>query len=209
MFGITAAAMNPTLADPRLALPWIANQLSPYVGGIFLAALWAADISTAVALLMGCSTLVSEDIVKKIYTKPISEKNEMIMLRVLVLFVSLLSFVLALTARGILATITSALAITTSFTLFVTAAIYFPKLCKKAAGFPIILASLLVWVYWTYITPYTAPYYEKLGLTGILQWPIFKHIVYVEWIICVAIFAVCALICREPAGRLIAENKEA
>ena len=193
MFGIIAAAKFPNLENAAMALPVLAAQLSPFVGGVFLAALWAADVSTAVGLLMGCSTLVLEDIVKKVYTKPIPVAREMMVSRAVVLMVSLLSFGLALTVVGILKTITTALAITTSFTLLVAAAIYFPKLCKRAAGFPIILASLLLWVVWTYIP----------------SWRIGPELIYVEWLVCGGIFVLCALFCKEPAGRLIAEGTPA
>lgn len=191
MFGIIAAARFPNLDNAAMALPMIAAQLSPFVGGIFLAALWAADVSTAVGLLMGCSTLVLEDIVKKVYTKPIPAAREMIVSRAVVLLVSLLSFCLALTVVGILKTITTALAITTSFTLLVAAGIYFPKFCKRAAGFPVILASLLLWIVWTYIP----------GLR------IGPELIYMEWAVCGGIFLTCALFCREPAGRLIGDGE--
>lgn len=192
MFGIVAAAVFPDLDKAALALPMLAAGLTPLVGGVFLAALWAADVSTAVGLLMGCSTLVMEDIVKKVYTKPISERREMFLSRIVVLFVSLLSFGLALTVVGILKTITTALAITTSFTLLIAAGIYFPKLCKRAAGFPVVLASLILWVLWTY-APST-----RIG----------PELIYVEWIVCGGIFLACALLCREPAGLLV-ERREA
>jgi SSS family solute:Na+ symporter len=208
IFGVMAAAMRPDLEHARMALPWVANQLSPFTGGIFLAALWAADVSTAVALLMGCSTLVNEDIVKKIYRKPIPEGKEMILLRALVLGVSVLSFILALTASDILSTITSALAITTSFTLFVTAAIYFPKLCKKAAGFPVLLMSLIVWAVWTYLPRVQSASPVVLSLQEILNRVISgtKHIIYAEWLVCGVIFIVCAVFCKEQAGRIIPDK---
>jgi SSS family solute:Na+ symporter len=193
MFGIAAAALAPDLPNARMALPWIASQLTPFVGGIFLAALWAADVSTAVALLMGCSMLFTEDIFKKLFKNLINSENEVLFSRSAVLFVSVLSFVLALTARDILTTITSALAITTSFTLFVAAGVYFPNLCKKAAGFPVILASLVLWVAWTYF-PAT-----RIG----------PHIIYAEWAVCGAIFIACAMFCKTPAGRIISENGKA
>ncbi len=187
MFGIIAAAMYPGLEKPALALPVIAAQLSPFIGGVFLAALWAADVSTAIALLMGSSTLVMEDIVKKIYTKPISEKGEIFASRIVVLFVSLLSFGLALTVVGILKTLTTALAVTTSFTLLIAANIYFPKLCKRAAGFWVVLASLVLWIIWTYQPSL------RIG----------KELIYLEWLVCGAIFLLGAVFCKEPAGRLV------
>ncbi|MGL4209603.1 MAG: sodium:solute symporter family protein, partial [Candidatus Adiutrix sp.] len=85
MFGIIAAAEFPNLESPTMALPVLVAGLTPIVGGLFLAALWAADVSTAVGLLMGCSTLMLEDVIKKVYTKPISASREMIISRIVVL----------------------------------------------------------------------------------------------------------------------------
>ena len=187
IFGIVAAAQFPNLANAAMALPMIVSQLSPAVGGILLAALWAADVSTAVALLMGSSTLVMEDIVKRIWTKPIKPEYELALSRVVVLLVSLFSLLLAFTVVGILRTITTALAITTSFTLLLVAGIYFPNLCKKASGFWVVLASLLLWIVWTF-----APQY-RVG----------PELIYIEWLVCGAIFWACAVFCKEPANRLV------
>ncbi|MDR2946638.1 MAG: sodium:solute symporter family protein [Candidatus Adiutrix sp.] len=187
MFGIIAASMFPGLEKPALALPMLVSTLTPLVGGLFLAALWAADVSTAVGLLMGCSTLVLEDVVKKVYVKPMSSSREMLISRLVVLLVSLMSFCLALTVVGILKTITTALAMTTSFTLLIIAGIYFPRLCKRAAGVPIILASLVLWVLWTF-----APSL-RIG----------PELIYLEWAVCGGIFILCALLGKEPAGSLV------
>ena len=191
-FGIIAAAQYPGLENPAMALPVLVSQLTPLVGGLFLAALWAADVSTAVGLLMGCSTLVLEDVVKKV-TGPMGPSREMIVSRLVVLLVSLLSFALALTVVGILKTITTALAVTTSFTLLIMAGIYFPQFCRRAAGFWVVLASLLLWVVWTYFPSL------RIG----------PELIYVEWVVCGAIFIFCALFCKEPAGRLIRPVKAA
>jgi SSS family solute:Na+ symporter len=203
MFGIVAAAKFPGIA-PQMALPTIAAQLSPFVGGIFLAALWAADISTAVGLLMGCSTLVVEDIVKKLYKKPIQGKNQLVVSRVTVLLVSLFSFFLALTSSSIIATITTALAITTSFTLLLLANIYLPKYCKKAAGFPIMLASLLLWLIWTFLPMMEAvsPPLKALNIRAFFK----GQLVYPEWIFCVAIFVLCAIFGKTRSDVLVPQE---
>jgi SSS family solute:Na+ symporter len=187
LFGVVAAARFPDLPRAALALPTLVTQLSPLVGGIFLASLWAADVSTAVGLLMGCSTLVLEDIVKKVYTKPIPSSRELLVSRLTVLVVSLFGLILALTAVSILQTITTALAITTSFTLFILVSIYCPKICKRAAGFPVVLASLLLWIIWTYFP----------------QFRIGPELIYVEWVVCGGIFIICTIFGKKPAGRLI------
>jgi SSS family solute:Na+ symporter len=188
IFGIMAASQFPGLtgADTALALPKLLTGLSPFVGGLFLASLWAADISTAVGLLMGCSTLVLEDVVKKIYRKPLTGAREMRVSRIVVLLVSLLSFALALTVRGILNTITTALALTTSFTFIVLAAIYFPKILKKAAGFWLVLTSLILWLLWTF--------FPSLRVMPAL--------IYAEWLVCALILVGFGIFAKEPAGNI-------
>lgn len=191
IFGIVAAAQFPDLEKPALALPMLVAGLTPAVGGLFLASLWAADISTAVGLLMGCSTLMLEDVIKKVYTKPISSSREMLVSRIVVLLISLLSFGLALTVVGILKTITTALAMTTSFTILIIAGIYFPKACKRVAGLPIILASLALWIIWTFVPSL------RIG----------PELIYMEWVVCGGLFIICAIWGKEPAGTLIDASK--
>jgi SSS family solute:Na+ symporter len=189
-FGIMAAVKFPGLAgsEAALALPKLVTGLSPLVGGLFLASLWAADISTAVGLLMGCSTLVLEDVVKKVYRKPLSDAKEMLTSRIVVLLVSLLSFALALTMKGILATITTALALTTSFTVVLLVGIYIPKIMKRGAGFWIVLASLVLWLLWTF--------FPSLRIVPAL--------IYAEWLVCVLILVGFAIFAKEPAGNIFA-----
>ncbi|MDR0486199.1 MAG: sodium:solute symporter family protein [Elusimicrobiota bacterium] len=190
IFGIAAAAKFPNLQNAAMALPQIVTQLPAAIGGIFLAALWAADISTAVGLLMGCSTIATEDIVKKIYTKPLTQSGEMIVSRIVVLFISLLSFGLALTATGILNVITTALSILTAQTILILSNIYFPKLCKKAAGFWMIIASVIMWAIWTYLP----------------QLRVGPHLIYSQWAVCLVIFIITAIFAKEKAGSLIADK---
>jgi SSS family solute:Na+ symporter len=193
-FGIMAAVQFPGLTGPEtaLALPKLVTGLSPLVGGLFLAALWAADISTAVGLLMGCSTLVLEDIVKKAYKKPLKGAREMLVSRAVVLVVSLLSFALALTTSGILTTITTALALTTSFTFVLIAGIYFPKLLKRAVGFWVVLASLVLWLLWTFFP--------------VLR--VLPALIYAEWIVCGLIILGFWFFAKEPAGSLFDTTAE-
>jgi SSS family solute:Na+ symporter len=193
-FGITAAAIFPGI-NPALALPTIVTHLSPVIGGVFLAALWAADISTAVGLLMGCSTLVMEDVVKRVYKNGIKPSREMLVSRIATLMVSLFAFLLALTASSIVQVITTALAMMTAFSILILASIYFPRLCKRAAGLPMMVVSLLLWVFWAYgPTTLTEPFKAFWG----------GELVYPEWVFCLIIFALAAVFGKEPAGRLAA-----
>ena len=62
--GICAKAMYPD-AQAALALPEVIVSLQPLLAGITLAALWAADVSTACNLLLSAGTLFSNDIYKR------------------------------------------------------------------------------------------------------------------------------------------------
>ncbi len=187
LFGIIAAAKFPNLEKAALALPTIMTNISPVVGGIFLAALWAAGISTAVGLLLGSSTLVMQDVWKRFFPKTVTEKNEVFLSRLTVLGFSAVTYFLALTSVGILRTITTALAITASFTLLIVANIFWPKYCKKEAGFWTILASVLVWLAWTLFP----------------QVRVVPHVVYLEWPVCLAVFALAYRFGTEPADSII------
>ncbi|MDR1622612.1 MAG: sodium:solute symporter family protein [Synergistaceae bacterium] len=192
LFGIMAAAKFPGLANPALALPTIAANIGPLVGGVFLAGLWAADVSTAVGLLMGCSTLLIQDVWKRMSAKTFSPNTELLISRLAVFLVSACSLGLAMRAVGILRTITSALAITTSFTLLILANLYTPRLCKKSAGFWTILASLIVWALWTYV-PST-----RIG----------PHLIYLEWIVCLVVFGLTCVLDSRPAVALLSPTPD-
>jgi SSS family solute:Na+ symporter len=61
--GMAARATLPALANPELALPRLATDvLPPWLGGLALVALFAAEISTADAVLFMLSTSLSRDL---------------------------------------------------------------------------------------------------------------------------------------------------
>ena len=57
LLGICAKSMYPD-AQAALALPQVIVGLQPVLAGVTLAALWAADVSTACNLLLSAGTLV-------------------------------------------------------------------------------------------------------------------------------------------------------
>jgi SSS family solute:Na+ symporter len=63
LFGMAMRAVEPNLGNPELALPRLTTDvLPPWVGGLALAALFAAEISTADAVLFMLSTSLSRDL---------------------------------------------------------------------------------------------------------------------------------------------------
>lgn len=192
LFGVMAAARFPGLENSAMALPTLVTTISPAIGGLLLAGLWAADISTAVGLLMGSATLTLEDLVKPLFLRDreLTSSQEIFLSRLCVLVMSVLTFFMALSIVGILKTLTSALAVTASFTLLILADMFFPSLCRKGSGFWTILASLLVWAAWTFF-PATH---------------VVSHVIYMVWPACIGVFLLVALVDRRPAGRIIQEQ---
>jgi SSS family solute:Na+ symporter len=63
VFGMAMRAIEPGLSNSELALPRLTtNVLPPWVGGLALAALFAAEVSTADAVLFMLSTSLSRDL---------------------------------------------------------------------------------------------------------------------------------------------------
>jgi len=66
LFGIAARALHPGLAQPELALPSVLmHDLPPWLGGLGLAAVVSAEISTADAILFMLSTSLSRDLYRR------------------------------------------------------------------------------------------------------------------------------------------------
>jgi SSS family solute:Na+ symporter len=63
LFGMAMRAVEPGLSNPELALPRLTTDvLPPWLGGLALAALFAAEISTADAVLFMLATSLSRDL---------------------------------------------------------------------------------------------------------------------------------------------------
>jgi solute:Na+ symporter, SSS family len=63
VLGMSMRVIQPGLANPELALPRLTTEvLPPWIGGLALAALFAAEISTADAVLFMLSTSLSRDL---------------------------------------------------------------------------------------------------------------------------------------------------
>jgi SSS family solute:Na+ symporter len=69
LLGMSARVLRPDLSNPELALPSLMTMpeaLPPWLGGLALAALFAAEISTADAVLFMLATSLSQDLYKSI-----------------------------------------------------------------------------------------------------------------------------------------------
>lgn len=189
LIGMAAAAKYPGLENSAMALPTILLDQHPVVSGLTLAGLWAADVSTAVGLLLGASTMLMLNVIKPILNPNWSHQQEMKYSRLLVLLVAIVTFLMALQVRSILGTIMIGLSLTTAYTIILMATLFFPGLCRKSSAF----WTLLVGIIFILIESVNPSLKTKFGI---------PHIIYVEWVACLATFFLVAVLdknkCKIP-----------
>lgn len=186
LMGIAAKAAYPDISA-TMALPKIIMSLNPVMAGITLAALWAADVSTACNLLLGTSTLFSQDIYKRFINPNIDDKKFMLISKITVVVLGLMTFVLSLTIVGILKTLLVALSLTTAFTVTFLFTIFAPGLCRKNSAFYTTLVGIIILILWQMVPSIR----------------IFSHVIYLEWIACVATFLLVAVLDSVKIGALV------
>ena len=156
-------------------------SLNPWIAGITLASLWAADVSTACNLLLSAATLYSHDIHKQFIDPQMSDKKYMAITRMSVLLLGLLTLGFALTISGIISTLMAGLSLMTAFAVIVLMTMYAPAYCSRQAAFYTIMASIIVLVAWMVIPAVR----------------VLPHVIYAEWIVCSVTFCGISLVSKK------------
>jgi SSS family solute:Na+ symporter len=175
--GMAAAASHPGIVAAE-ALPRMVMDLPPLAAGIILAGLWAADVSTASALLLGSAALVSSDIIKRFFAPDLSAAKEQMLCRVTVAILSVITFGLALAVEGILKALLVGLTLTTAYTLVALMTMYCPRLCRRSSAT------------WTLSTTMAA---LALWLIAPAEWRVLPHPIYLAWIVSIVTFLLVAV----------------
>ncbi|MCH3950898.1 MAG: sodium:solute symporter family protein [Acidaminococcus sp.] len=181
ILGMAALAEFPNI-NPTKALPQIVMSLDPVASGLTLAALWAADVSTACTILLGAGTLVSQDIYKRFINPNISESDYVKANRIIILIIGVITLWMAFNMVGIVKMMMIGLSLTTAFTLVFLCTMFAPGLCRKNTAFWTTLVGILGLVAWTFIPSIR----------------IFPHVIYFEWLICIITLLIVRLIDKEP-----------
>lgn len=171
LMGIIAKTLYPE-TTAALALPKAIMSLNPLLAGITLAALWAADISTACNLLLSSATLFSQDIYKRFIGQNVSDAKYLAVTKASVALLGLITLLLAISVSGIIQTLMVGLSLTTAFSVIVLFTMFAPKLCKQNSAFYTIVISLVTLIAWQFIPAIR----------------IFPHVIYLEWLTCLATF---------------------
>jgi len=174
LIGVAAKAQFPGISDGTVALPKMVGSLDPLVAGVTLAALWAADVSTACGLLLSSSTVVVRDIYARHLRPQTSEKRQLLINRIAVLVIGVVTLGLALQITEILSALLQGLSLTTGLTVVVLFTFYAPALCRVSSAVWTIAAGIVVMALW-YVFP---------------QIRVVPHVVYLEWIVCLSVFLV-------------------
>ncbi|MBU1318607.1 MAG: sodium:solute symporter family protein [candidate division Zixibacteria bacterium] len=183
LIGVAAAVLHPGIV-PTEALPRMVLSLSPFVAGVILAGLWAADVSTASALLIGSATLVVGDLVKRFVAPGLDEKGERVVSRISVLALSVVTYILAVSVSGILKTLLIGLTLTTAYTLLTLMTIFWPQVCRRShAVWTLLMAMGALTVWLTF--PQVPSFFKEAGLA---------HPIFLCWIVSLVTFLVVAVV---------------
>ena len=180
LLGMSAAVLYPGIV-PAEALPKVVLGLHPLAAGIILAGLWAADVSTASALLLGSATLVTNDLIRRFGPWEIDAARDQLVCRVTVAVLSVVTFGLALTVTGILKMLLAALTLTTSYTLIVLMTMLAPQWCRRGSAVWTLGMTKLALVVW---------------LVAPDEWRVLPHPVYFLWGVSLVTFFLVAVLDR-------------
>ena len=95
LLGIIAKYRFPDLANGKLALPTLLMSLNPVVGGILLAAILAAILSTASPIFLSCGTIFERDIFER-NKSDLDNEKKLIVSRIATTIAGLITIVLAI-----------------------------------------------------------------------------------------------------------------
>jgi SSS family solute:Na+ symporter len=181
IIGMAAAGLHPDIL-PKEALPRVVLELSPLAAGVILAGLWAADVSTASALLMGSATLVSTDLVKRFFAPELSDRHDQLMCRLSVAGLSAITLVLALfVSSNILSALLAGLSLGTAYALIVLMTLFAPGLCCRASATWTLVATGASFALWMLLPA---------------EWQLLPHPIYFTWIVSLLAFFAVALVDR-------------
>jgi len=185
LIGMAATILHPGIIATE-ALPRTVLALSPVVAGIVLSGLWAADVSTASALLVGCATLVVGDIIKRFTAPDLKEKGERIVSIISVLVLSVFTYLLAVMVSGILKTLLIGLSLTTAYTLITLMTLFAPKICRRSHAFWTLLTTMIALGFWL-IFPQIVSFFNRLSM---------PHPIYLLWMVSLVTFVTVGILDR-------------
>jgi solute:Na+ symporter, SSS family len=113
VIGMGAAVLFPGIT-PEQAFPMIASSaLPPLVGGLVIAGLVSATMSSADSCLLSASTILTVDVIKK-FKPSLSDRKVLLTARWMIIILGILSLLLALALKGVISSLMFAYTVFTS-----------------------------------------------------------------------------------------------
>lgn len=184
VIGLIARVQFPDLEVKTQAMSMVVLSVNPVVSGLGMAALWAVNVSTGVALLMTCTQLISYDVLHPLRRhSTLTEKQQASQSRIVLVVVSIAALVMAFFMRGIVSTIMTMICITPAFAFIFVPILYCPRLLKKSTGTALLIVSYAFFFLWMVIPPLKAAFADP---------------VYPEWALALITFILCYIFDKRP-----------
>lgn len=158
ILGMIARVKYPQLTNAKLALPTLMMGLQPAAGGIVLASMMAAILSTVSPIILASGTMATKDIYQKLINKDATDKEMLRMSRITTGLSGVICIISALIMYGstkVLDIVYFAYTLRGAIFVVLLLGIYWKKATAKGAIYSMVLTSLVgfVWVI----------YYSKTG----------------------------------------------
>lgn len=193
IIGLVAKVNYPDVPSAQ-AMATVMMSLPPAVSALGMAGLWAATVSTGVALLMSSVQLICYDILVpfkkgKVESDPVkAKKKQQNETRIVLLVLVLITLFLAFKATGMIATIITVLCITPAFFWMMISFLYFPQLIKKRSALITQSVAYIFFFIWLFIPA------VKTAI---------PNAIYVEWPLCTVVWFLCAAFDKEPIDKVV------
>lgn len=197
IIGLVAKVNFPDVPSAQ-AMATVIMALPSSVSALGMAGLWAATVSTGVALLMSSVQLICYDILVpfkkgKVESDPIAaKKKQQNETRIVLFILVIITMFLAFKATGMIATIITVLCITPAFFWMMISFLYFPKLIKKRSALITQAVAYIFFFVWLFIPSVKAA---------------IPNAIYVEWPLCTVVWFACAALDKEPIDEVIPKSQ--
>ena len=150
LFGMAAKIVLPDLANAKQALPALMMQLDPLVGGLVLAAIFAAILSTVSPIILASGTMVTKDIYQRRLHPDASDRQVLLVSRLFTSLAGVLCVLMALALYGetkILDMVYAAYSLRGAIFVVLLFAMYWRRASRRGATYSLILTGLTI-VFW-------------------------------------------------------------
>ena len=141
IIGVATFSKFPDLARPDLALPAAMKNMMPFfAGSIALAAIFAAEVSTADTVLYMLAGSLTNDIYKRFFNPDISDSKLLTLSRITTVICGIIGVILALKLESIISALTIFYSL---MSVSLSAPLIFGLFTKRASNFGAVLSALI------------------------------------------------------------------